>query len=117
MRGSLLDNLAAHLLHHLAEMHAGWAGGFTRPAIQTSKHMLNERFGDLCPAFVECAHEIDAATRGIHFTAKNAIGGTRRQTQTAVNAVQIQFILCVRHPRATLDSICPQDRRRLSSSS
>src|SRR5215475_13485584 len=90
MRRLLLDDGSAHLLHHVDEMNAGRARRLTCAAVQTPKHVLDEGVGYLCPAFIKCTHQVNAATRRIHLAAQHPVRGTRRETQTAMDAVQIE---------------------------
>lgn len=93
VRGLLTHDIGACLFHHLAEMNSRRTHGFTRPAIQAPKHMFAEGFRDACPAFIQRAHQIDSAARRIHFAAEHAIRRARRQTQSAVNAIEVKLIL------------------------
>ena len=93
VRRTLIDDIRARVLHHLAEVNTGRAHRFTRAAVETSKHVLAERVGNLRAALVERAHEIDTSARGIHLAAEHTVRRTRRQAQATVNAVEVKLIL------------------------
>ena len=93
VRRTLADDLGARVFHHLAEMNAGRTHGFASPAIQASEHVLAESVGDAGAAFIQGAHQVDAAARRIHLAAEHAVRRTRRQTQAAVNAIEVKLIL------------------------
>ena len=118
MSRPLVDNFAPHFFHHVAEMHARRTGRLARPAIEASEHVLHKRIRDLRAAFVVRAHQIDASARRIHLAAEYAVRRTRGQTQTAVNAVEIQrwfsFFLRQHGVRRSIDL---RDRTLLSFSS
>ena len=90
MRRPVLNDFSAHFFHHVPEMHTRRARGLARTAIETSEHMLDEGIRDLRPAFIKRAHEINAAARRIHLTAEHSISGARRETQAAMDAIQVQ---------------------------
>ena len=112
VRRTLRDDRRARVFHHLTEMHAGGAGGFAGAAIQTLEHVLDERIGDLCPAFVERAHQVDSAARRIHLAAEYAVCRARRQTKATMNAVQVEllFSAIIHHRCAFQGSDVLQDR-------
>src|SRR5437899_307461 len=87
----LFRNLAAHRFHHLTEMHTRRTRRLASAAVETAEHMLFERRCDLRPAFVECAHQVDPASRRIHLAAEDAICRTRRQAESAMHAIQIEW--------------------------
>jgi len=90
MRRPLLGDRPSHLFNHVAEMHAGRARRLACPAVQTSEHVLNERIGYLCAAFIKRSHQINAAARRVHLAAEDPIRGARREAQTTMDAVQVE---------------------------
>src|SRR5262245_37630514 len=90
---ALTHDIGARILHHLAEMDAGRAGGLACAAIEAPEHVLTERIGDARAAFVKRTHQINAAARRIHLTAEYAIRRAGRQTQSAVDAIEVKLIL------------------------
>src|SRR5204863_891397 len=76
MRRSIFYDLSAHLLHHVAEMDTRRARRLARAAIETAEHVFYKRIGDLRAAFVERAHEINAAARRVHLAAEHAVSRT-----------------------------------------
>ena len=90
MRRSTLDNLSAHLFHHVAEMHAGRTCCLARATVQTAKHVFDKRICNLGPAFIKGPHQVNAAAWRIHFTTEYTVGRTRRETKAAMDTVEIK---------------------------
>jgi hypothetical protein len=57
----LLDNFRARVFHHLAKMNARRADGFACAAIEAPEHVFDEGIRDPGAAFIEGAHQVDAA--------------------------------------------------------
>lgn len=93
VRRTLIDDIRARVLHHLAEVNTGRAHRFTGTAVEASEHVFAERIGYLRAALIESAHQIDASARGIHLAAEHTVRRTRRQAKAAVNAVEVKLIL------------------------
>ena len=91
--GTLLDDFAAHIFHHVPEMHSTRTCRLARAAIQATEHVLHEGVGDGGAAFVIGAHEIDAAAGRVHLVAEHTVGRARGQAQSAVNAIQVKSAL------------------------
>lgn len=87
VRGSLIDNLSAHLFHHVTEVHTGWARRLACSAVEATEHVLYKGIRDLRAAFLERPHQVNTSAGRIHFVSKHAIGWTRRETQAAMDAV------------------------------
>src|SRR5262249_4829526 len=87
---AILNDFAAHFLHHVPEVHSGRTSGFTCATVETAKHVLHKRVSNLRPAFVKCAHHVDTAAWRIHFAPQHSIGGTRREAQPAMNAIEVE---------------------------
>ena len=93
VRRSFVDDPGPGVFHHVPEANSRGTNRFTRPAIQTTEHVIHEGVGYRGAAFVERPHQVNPSPGRIHFVAEDTVGRAGRQAQPAVNTIQVQFIV------------------------
>src|SRR5947208_11325374 len=78
-------DMVAGVFEEVAIFDATGANGFTRAAAKTEVQMAHRRIGQSQLALLNCAHQIDAATRRVVFVAGFQVSGASSQTESAMN--------------------------------